>query len=401
MKISPLNNQYFKGHAAGRIKALYMQNPGNQSQLAIYNQMREIGKAEGFDVFMHNGDSLLSKPLNKDDIKINSWGVWSQDNKIITKQDSKTLLLTSKAQGEKEFQEASLFAANRKINGYDAEIVFDGGNMFLGKRPNGENYLLTTPWTLYLTGAYHYLKDKNVDNFDRYTFLKFNHEGYCHDKDGNVIADSEEYSGRAAYWKQYAKDVICQVFDLKQENLIILPEMEEHLDLVIRPLNYPYVLVNSDDKIDDLFYEAGEKFEDDFFTLYMAISENKNRVLDARKHYSSTKEMVKALKEHGFKPIELPMSYARGAVNFANAIVHNTPEGLVYITNSAKPGIKLNEFMQDEFEKQLLALCPQIKKVYYVSGEPFGKDLNDIMIYLKEYHGGIHCLCCEEMEDYC
>jgi len=47
MKISPLNNQYFKGHAAGRIKALYMQNPGNQSQLAIYNQMREIGKAEG------------------------------------------------------------------------------------------------------------------------------------------------------------------------------------------------------------------------------------------------------------------------------------------------------------------------------------------------------------------
>ena len=382
MKINFLN-QNFKGHAAGRIKALYMTNPGSKSQLNIYNQMREIGQKEGFTVFIHDGDSFVDKKLTSDDIRANYWGVWSQDNKIITQKGSKTILLTSKAQAKDEYDEACLFAANREIDGYDAEIVFDGGNMFLGKRDNGDNYLLTTPWTIYLTGAYHYLKDKNIEEFNRYTFLKFNREGFCYDKNGNIVTDSGEYNANSSKWQEYAKSVICEVFDLKSENLIILPEMEQHLDLVIRPLNYPYVLINSDYKVDNVLFDAQEKFEDDFFTPYQ-ITETRNRIIDSRKRFSSTKEMSSALKNHGFRPIELPMTYGRGAVNFANAIVHNTDDGLVYITNSTKPGAKLNEFFQDEFEKELLKCCPQIKKVYFVSGEPVGKDLNNIMILNRQ-----------------
>ena len=400
MKISPLNNQYFKGHAAGRIKALYMQNPGNKRQLNIYNQMRKIGQSEGFDVFMHNGSELLNMPLNESDIKPNYWGVWSQDNKIITKQDSKTILLTSKAQKQDEYYEANLFAANRKINGYDAEIVFDGGNIFLGKRDNGENYLMTTPWTLYYTGAYHYLKNKNIENFDRNTFLKFNSEGVYCNKDGDIIADFDEYDKDSSRWQDYAKSVICEVFDLKPENLVILPEGEYHLDLVIRPINYPYVLVNSDKKVDKYLADAKKRFSKDLYNT-AALDDIKERVDWHRKNFCSTDEMASALKNNGFIPIELPMMYGRGAINFANAIVHKNPEGLVYITNSSKPSSKIFEKAQDEFEKQLLKLCPQIKKVYFISGAPVGKDLNDIMIYLKDYKGGIHCLCCEEMEDYC
>lgn len=400
MKISSINNQYFKGHAAGQIKALYMQNPGNNRQLKIYNQMRKIGIAEGFDVFMHNGCELLNMPLNESDIKPNYWGVWSQDNKMIVNQDSKTILLTSKAQKQDEHYEASLFACNCGIKGYEAEVIFDGGNMFLGKRDNGENYLMTTPWTLYYTGAYHYLKDKNIENFGRHTFAKFNSEGTCYDKNGDVVADADEYDKNSTYWSEYAKNVICEVFDLKPENLVILPEGEYHLDLVIRPINYPYVLVNSDEKVDKYLADAKKRFSKDLYNT-AALDDIQERVDWHRKNFCSTDEMVTALKNNGFIPIELPMMYGRGAINFANAIVHKNPEGLVYITNSSKPSSKIFERAQDEFEKQLLKSCPQIKKVYFVSGAPVGKDLNDIMIYLKDYKGGIHCLCCEEVEEYC
>ena len=44
MNIQTINLLNFKGHAAGKIKALYMQNPGNQRQISVYNQMREIAQ---------------------------------------------------------------------------------------------------------------------------------------------------------------------------------------------------------------------------------------------------------------------------------------------------------------------------------------------------------------------
>ena len=63
MKISNLSYMNFKGHAAGKIKALYMQNPANSTQVNVYNEMLHIAHKEGFDVFMNNGVELIDEKI--------------------------------------------------------------------------------------------------------------------------------------------------------------------------------------------------------------------------------------------------------------------------------------------------------------------------------------------------
>ena len=66
MKISSQNTFSFKGHAAGRIKALYMQNAYLPAQIPIYNELRDIGKKHNFDVYIHNQDKLHCEKLDKE-----------------------------------------------------------------------------------------------------------------------------------------------------------------------------------------------------------------------------------------------------------------------------------------------------------------------------------------------
>ena len=57
-----------------------------------------------------------------------------------------------------------------------------------------------------------------------------------------------------------------------------------------------------------------------------------------------------------------------------NAIVHQADDGLVYITNSAYVDNPLYQFIQNDFEENLHRLCPQIKRIHYVSGNKAEKD---------------------------
>ena len=118
-----------------------------------------------------------------------------------------------------------------------------------------------------------------------------------------------------------------------------------------------------------------------------------------KQKYFDSKDVCESLEKFGFIPIKITGGFGRGPVNFMNAIVQENEDGLVYITNSTKPSTPLYEAMQDEFEKGLLAKCPQIKKVYFVSGGAIEPTQNFMMKFLKDYKGGIHCMCCEEMDD--
>ena len=95
---------------------------------------------------------------------------------------------------------------------------------------------------------------------------------------------------------------------------------------------------------------------------------------------------IQALENAGFKPIIIAGMYGRGPINFMNAIVQKNDDGLIYITNGVKNESELFNAFQDEFEEVLLRKCPQIKRIHFVGGELVGKDLNDMMIYLKNYH---------------
>ena len=398
MNVQINNSLIFKGHAAGRIKALYMQNPGNQRQLCIYNQMRQIGQAEGFDVFMHSGKTLKNEVLTEIEPKISPWGVWSQDNKIIRYEDGKPILIACKVQSEDELLEAYMFTKNRNIEGFETELIFDGGDIFLGKKDNGDNYLITSKKTLYMNAIFQYLKEKCGENTNRKNFINLVNFKEYKDLQGNVLATLDECSNESEKWEALAKTVFCEVMGVKPDGLIIVPETEFHLDLTMRPLEYPYILVNDDSEVDMLIEKLEKRFEGSFSCKFR-LQDFKESINQQRKNYFPSKQMIEALEEAGFKPIKIAGMYGRGPINFMNAIVQKNDEGLIYITNGTKNESELFNAFQDEFERDLLQKCPQIKRVHFVGGELVGKDLNDMMIYLKNYQGGIHCLCCEEMEE--
>ena len=54
------------------------------------------------------------------------------------------------------------------------------------------------------------------------------------------------------------------------------------------------------------------------------------------------------------------------------------------------------EEIEKIFEKELKEKMPQVKEVYFVEGEARNDGTTTISEYLKNLHGGIHCLCAEE-----
>ncbi len=398
MKLSPIEKLNFKGHEAGKIKTLYMQNPNLRPQVNIYNQMKTIGEKEGFDVFIHDNQRIEKNKLSETSKVYNPWGIWAQDNKILLKKDENTISLAPEFYSKQELVEVADFCDQTGIKGYFSELMFEGGNVYLGKKDNGENYFITSTMNMYLAGKYLYFKEKTNGGADYESAMKFFNEGKYYDPDGKLIADEEEYDKNWENWTKKAIEVASEDFDVKRENMVFLPEADFHIDMVIRPLEYPYVLVNDDKEVDKLIENLEKRFK------FNALERNelrkfKKNLQEHRKKYNSSDDICKKLEANGFVPIKIAGSFGRNPVNFINAIVHKKDDELVYITNSTKYGSKIYEAMQEHFEKDLIEKYPKIKRVYYVDGEKYSKKKkNNMMYYLGSGNGGIHCLCAEEME---
>ncbi len=397
MKISPNKKLIFKGYSAGKIKTLYMQNTNFPSQINIYNKMKEIGEKEGFDVFIHSQGEIKKEEIKSPDKNKVPWSLWSQDNKIFIKKDNRQILLTPEFYNPPETLAVKDFCNASKIKGFVSEIIFEGGNMYFGKKDNGENYLMTSMPTLYLSGKYLYLKEKTKKDLTYKEAESFFVNGKFKNENGETIATNNEYEKDYMPYIEKAVKIISQDFDIKKENLIILPETNFHIDMAIRPLEYPYVLVNDDKEVDKLIKKLEKKFKFDFGAR-KDLKALKRNVKKHRTRYCSTEKVCQKLEEKGFVPIKIAGAFGRSPVNFINAIVQKTNNGLTYITNSTKPSTKLYEAMQDIFEQNLRENCPNISKVYFIDGGIKEKNRNNIMYYLENGNGGIHCLCCEEME---
>ena len=64
-------------------------------------------------------------------------------------------------------------------------------------------------------------------------------------------------------------------------------------------------------------------------------------------------------------------------------------------------GMEQRDVEQSEvdFQWYLTEKCPQITKTYFVKGAITNNKSNIILEYLKQFKGGIHCLCAEEMQE--
>lgn len=397
MKLNFPQIQNFSGHAAGKIKALYMQNACTSRQLPIYNELRKIGQKEGFDVFIHGSRELIDKELTENE-KYSFWSVWSQDNKIITKKDGKNIIISPESADRDEHNEVVQLACLSANEAKYGETVFDGGNIYLGKRDNGEKYLITSDWTASYSTAYQYLKSKNLPNLNKYSLNKFIEEHEWLDEKGRVLASEEECIKDVNYWYSLAALTMCEEFGVESKNLIFLPEADYHIDLVIRPLDYPYVLVNDENEVNRFLDELRQKYKFSI-SAKSKIAQFEKEIARLKKAYDRDYEISEILEKNGFIPIKIAGAFGRGPINYMNAIVQQTSDGLVYITNSSKCHEALYCDMEEKFRQELMQKCPQIKRVYFVSGDMVDKNTNIMMDYLKNYLGGIHCLCCEEMED--
>lgn len=397
MKIS-LNSHSlnFKGYDAQKIKSLYMQNAKAPEQRSIYKELYAVGKKEGFDVFVQNNDKIISSPEQLHDCDICRSNFWSQDNKMLVKTNGEEKIIYPKLFYGDENTEPVELAKNINLPSKESELVIEGGNIFLGKNQKGENYLLVGENTLNASAIYQFLKNSNVKNLNDNKLRTFMEYGKIYT---SVPIFSKQisllqYNENSQYWKECAKDIFCEEFDVKHENLYFVSQPNFHLDLGLRPLEYPFVLVNDDKLVNKNLKELEEKFncDDNLLKKFKQIQKY------VAKRYKNSEEIKKELSAQGFVPI--PVSGAIGTynVNFTNALVNKRQDGMSYITNSVECADKRYEFLQNKFEEDVAKQYPQIDRFYYISGKINKKDENNIMKYLRELHGGIHCLCMEEPE---
>lgn len=133
---------------------------------------------------------------------------------------------------------------------------------------------------------------------------------------------------------------ISKLYGVKEENIFLIDQQDYHLDLSIRPIGYPYVLINEP----------------------QPTSKNKKANNAHNFQLLAYKKALQQLKNAGFHPISIKGVYGYG-VNFINAAVNKYQDGsITYITNSSKCDDKNLSKYQDLFEKELKSKLQNVKK---------------------------------------
>ncbi len=331
MKITAINTSKinFKGYDAAPLKALHISANWGK----IGDEFQEICKNENIEC----------KPY-----KFN--GSYNQDLMLVLEGKQKPYVLIQ------ENVELIKPYLGEMENHYKMPVelvpLFDksssyisGGNFFLGKKPDGEKFML--------------------------------------------VGANEQISTN--------KEGISKRYEVRPENIHYISQQDYHLDLSLRPIGYPYVLVNNPEmSLKNEFKAKGVKTKSK-----PTLDKNNFKMLAYRKS-------IEQLKENGFIPIPIGAVYdtKNASVNFMNAIVNKHEDGSIsYITNSSKCNLPNVSKYQRMFEKDLRSKleelrkidenAPILKDVYFIEGENYGES-NEVMDNLIEGAGGVHCMSAEE-----
>lgn len=268
---------------------------------------------------------------------------WAQDDKTIIERDNKPHLI-----GNVRVDEGFMHDLKRtySISASYAKTFVTGGNSFIGKYPNGEKWLL-------------------------------------------IGADEIR--------PKKTKTDIAKEYGIDEKNIFTIPQQYYHLDMFIRPIGYPYVLVNNPKLVKQKINKMDmRKFPYDHIQLRNNFNDFERKRVSSE--YSSCDETIKALKEAGFIPIEVAGVFG-SEINFLNAIVNKHQNGSIsYITNSTACSNTLISQLEQDFEKELREKVSNLDKVYFISGDTEkGKSLLNYMMYnLSNKGGGLHCMSLEE-----
>ena len=192
--------------------------------------------------------------------------------------------------------------------------------------------------------------------------------------------------------KGYSLSDLSSLYDVKPQNIHFISQPDFHLDMALRPIGYPYILVNDDSLAlknakDDKLLQLEIKTRHDEFKEKTKIDPKK---------FVSPNEVCKELRKIGFVPIKIAGAYSSG-INYMNAIVNKHSDGTItYITNSAKGSGY--DYLDEVFERELRAKVPNIRNVYFISGnkDPESIYASPIIEHLHRLSGGLHCMTLEE-----
>ncbi|MBQ8887747.1 MAG: hypothetical protein IJY61_08615 [Candidatus Gastranaerophilales bacterium] len=285
----------------------------------------------------------ISKSENFDLKLATDYLKWAQDDKTIIERNDRPHLI-----GNLRLDEGFMHDIE-KMHGIPssyAKTFVTGGNSFIGKYPSGRKWLL--------------------------------------------IGEDEVRPKKT-------KADISKEYGIDEKNIFTIPQQYYHLDMFIRPIGYPYVLVDSPTlvkkKLDRMSFSKSP-----YEAIQLRSSFNQFERQRKDSGYSSCEDTVKALKKAGFKPIEIAGVFGSG-INFLNAIINKHQDGTIsYITNSTTCDSPFISQIQDDFEKELRQKVPNVRDIYFISGEDEVDSYNKnyMMNNLQSRGGGIHCMSLEE-----
>lgn len=384
----------FKGYDARPLKGFLMSSNCH----GIADEMYKIGQKEGFKIFMpRNTDGI--ETITEKHKYISE--LWAQDYWTIIK--NKLFTLTTDIISDKIKN-----CFNLK---YDfTETITRNSNEF--KEVNNDL------WNLFAD-----LARTNPDDFNEIFSLKkaelTQHLHRTHIPGGNIfiVKNGEDdcvFVGENELEK-YDIEEIRAMYGVN--DVIVLPQMDYHLDLFIRPLDDKRVLL-ADDKLTVRVLEEGleklPKDDDTYKAMRSFINIFKSNIqLNDR---AQTDEIEEILEDNGFEVIRVPArvydtepggdedASLKQFCNYINANVLINKDGeMVYITNKSNIdellGLTpaLSKKIGFSFEKSFIDSISKYvnpEHIYFVDG-----DNNFVSKFmLTGYQGGIHCTCSEVPE---
>lgn len=329
----------FGGHFAAPIEAIHFQPTKFYNSEALLREMDEKC-SKFFAIKAQLADDIVDvKDLEYKNGKIknveNDYDQWGQDNKIIF--DRNTVIIP------KRFHAYTLpiaykFAQLAKMRVKKVAIWLDGGNCFVGKNFDGDNFVLLGK---------------------------------------NALKETDESK-------------IALEFNIKTENVHIISQPNAHLDMAIRPLNYPYICVGDPYLVPRALREQHIS-EDKITQVEEILQDDRRKYIFYKSTYARPNQTVQELEINGFKTIKIPC-LGNLHSNHMNAFVHQLDDGgLIYITNKSPLSNELGINFDAVFENYLKKEVPSVKEVIFIDGD--GRIADSI-----NYEGvGIHCMGAEKV----
>ena len=384
----------FKGYDARPLRGFIM----NSNCRGIADEMYKIGKQEGFQIFIPDIiRGMETIPPQQNHIS----ELWAQDYWTIVKDKILALKTDEKTEMIKKFFQLK-DDFTQKVTRTTDEL----------KKLNNEL------WNLFAEIARTNPDDFN-EIFNRKKAQLYQNLHNAHISGGNLFIVNNGkrdcvFVGESELEKYNIED-IQSMFGV--QNVILLPQMDYHLDLFIRPLDKKRILL-ADDKLSVQILEEGlsrlshedytYKAMRSFINIFKSYIQLNNR--------AQADEIEEILKKNGFKVIRVPArvyetepavdekASLKHICNYINANVLINKDGeLVYITNKSTLdedlGLTpaLSQKIGFSFEQAFINSISKYvnpEHIYFVDG-----DKNFVSKFmLTGYQGGIHCVCSEVPE---